>query len=261
MPVKSFVEDVNEVEESIREFYVQDETLGGYKLDVEAVNGLVLENVDSLRSALNKERKSAKDFEKKYREVSTKFDGIDLEEYSEIKTKYEELSKLDPEKEAERLALEKYETQKKRLETQLTKQFEAKIATEYEPIKQKYTTVETQLRQQMVRGNALAAIAAEEGDVDLLLPHVEGKMKFEINDEGEFETYLADNSGEPLYNDKGEKMKTREFVASLKSKFPGAFKSTVKSGGGTQSSGKSLPSHVDPNKLSPIQMIQLGLKK
>lgn len=262
MAVAAVVDDINSIDEAVREHYVKDEASGKFRLDVTAVDGYVLENVDGLNKALKSERKLRGDFEKKTKEYEAKYKDVDLEEIEEIRTKYDELSKIDPTKESERLAQEKYEAQKKRLETTLTKQWETKIANEYEPSKKKAEVLEKQLKNVLVQSAALKAIAEEEGEVDLLLPHVIGKMKFEMNtDENKFETYLVGEDGEPMYNTKGQKMATREFVASLKTKFPAAFKSTVKPGGGTNPNKQGGKKEADPNNMTPVQMIQAGLNK
>jgi len=237
--LEAVIDDIETLDEGVRDFYTKDEESGVYKLNVKESKGYVLENVEALKSTLTKVRREAKDYEKKYTEVSKKYAGIDLEEYNDIKSKYEELSKIDPNKEADRLLQEKLEAETKKIEKRLTKQWESKIDTEYKPYVDKYSKVESQLRKQLVENAAVSAIVAEKGDVDLLRPHLESRIKFEMNDQGEFEKYIIDTDGEPLYNNKGEKMSEQEFVATvLKGKFPGAFKSDAKSGGGTTTQDK-----------------------
>ena len=261
MPLATFVEDVEILDEAVREYYKPMEEGEGYILDVEPVNGFVVENVDSLRSALTKERKAAKDYKKKVETYESKYADLDPDEYKAAMDKIEELSQFDPEKEADKLAEEKYNAQKKRLETQVNKQWEAKINNEYEPYKQKYSVLENQLRQTMVRGEALKAIAEEDGDVDLLLPHVESKIKFEMEQTGDVRTYLMDKDGEPLYNDKGAEMSTREFVSSLKGRFPSAFKSKAKSGGGMEQSRGRSGAGKDTSKMTSLDLINEGIKQ
>lgn len=250
MPLKAIVDDVETLDEGVREFYVKDEESGVFRLDVEEVNGYTLENTEGLKSALTKERKAAKDYEKQIKTYKERYDGLDPDEARTAMQKLEELSQFDPQSEAEKIAQEKYETQRKRLETSLNKQWEAKIKNEYEPIAEKYKSVESQLRKELVHSAALKAIAEEDGDVDLLLPHVVGKMKFELSDNNEYKAFIADKDGEPVYNNKGLPMSTREFVSSLKTKFPGAFKSDAQSGGGSRSSNSDSKTSDSDNPIA-----------
>lgn len=243
MALAAFVQDLEAVPEHFREEYVEDSELGGYKLNVEEVNGFVLENVDALKGALSKERKARSDYEKQLSSFKSKYADLDADQAREAMQRLQELEKFDPKSEAEKLAQEKYEAQKKRLESSIVNKYEAQIKNEFEPLKQKYQVVEAQLRKEMVTGAALSAISAEDGDIDLLLPHVVSKMKFEMNDDGKFETSVIGSDGEPMYNNKGQLMTPRELVSSLKTKFPAAFKSKAKPGSGTPSSGSpSTPS-------------------
>ena len=257
MSLVTFVEDVSTLDESVQSFYK--ETEGGFILDAQPVNGYVIENVDSLKSALTKERKAVKDYEKKVKTYESKYAEIDPDEYKAAMDKLEELSSFDPEKEADKLAQEKYETNKKRLESTITKQYEAKIKNEYEPVKQKYDVVVKQLEKELRTAAAVKALAAEEGDADLLLPHVLNKLKFSQKDDGSFETYVTDDNGEIAYNQKAEPLSVQELVQSMKGKFPGAFKSTAKSGGGAQQSKGKANDGIDINKLSPAEKIQMAI--
>jgi hypothetical protein len=243
MALAAFVESIESVPEHIRDEYVEDTELGGYKLNVQEAKGFVLENVDALKSALSKERKSRSDFEKQLTSLKTKYVDIDVDAAKEAMQKLAEFEKFNPQTEAEKIAQEKYEAQKKRLENSVASRYEAQIKNEYEPLKEKYKIVESQLKKEMVTGSALAAISAEDGDVDLLLPHVVGKMKFEMNDKGAFETLVVGSDGEPMYNNKGQPMTPRELVSSLKTKFPAAFKSNAKAGGGVKSTEGIQPSN------------------
>jgi len=257
MSLVTFVEDVSTLDESVQSFYK--ETEGGFILDAMPANGYVIENVDNLKSALTKERKTVKDYEKKVKTYESKYADIDPEEYKSAMEKIEELSQFDPEKEADKLAQEKYEANKKRLEATITKQYEAKIKNEYEPVKQKYDVVVKQLEKELRTAAAVKALAAEEGDADLLLPHVLNKLKFSQKDDGSFETYVTDDSGEVAYNQKAEPLSVQELVQSMKGKFPGAFKSTARSGGGAQQNRGKGNDGVDISKLTPAQKIQMAL--
>ena len=259
MPLDLVVEDVTTLDESVQSFYVKDETDGVYKLDIVAQEGYAIENTAALKSALAKERENAKKATNQLKTFQTKYADLDPDEAREAMIKLQELSEFDPKTEADRLASEKYEAQKKRLETSITKKYEAIIENEYKPIVEKHNALESKFKQEVLSSEALKAIAEEQGDVDLLLPHVISKMRIERNDVGDYEKFLVDKDGEPLYDNKGQKMDTRTFVAGLKNKFPAAFKAPVKSGGGTAGTGRK-EGGVDTSKMTAAQMIVAGLQ-
>lgn len=240
MPLAAYTTDIESVPEAIRDEYIKDGE--GYKLNVQESNGYVLENVEALKSALNKERKSRSEYEKQLSAYRSKMEGFDIDSAKEAMERLKELEQFDPKSEAEKLALEKFEAQKKRLETQIAKQYEAKIQNEYEPYKAKYEKMDAQLRRELINNTALAAIASENGDAELLLPHVVGKMKMVINDDGEYESVFVDSKGEVMYDNKGAPLQARNYVASLKERFPAAFKVDVKSGSGAKDSKASAKS-------------------
>lgn len=260
MSLKAIVDNIEEIAEPIRNEYVKDEATGKYRLDVESVDGYVLEDTSTLKKTLEKVRKESKDNEKLYKSLKDKFGDLDPEDAREKIAQLDELLKLDPKTEAERLAQEKIESEKKKIEKQLNKQWESKINTEYEPMKKRYGTVEAMLRKELVESAAVKAIASEGGNVDLLLPHIKDKIKFNIDEEGKTEVYLVGSDGEPVYDSKGQHMSFNEYVAALKPKFPGAFTAGGKgSGGGSRGSeggGKGTNSG-----LSPIQEGLLKLRQ
>lgn len=240
MALKTFVEDINAVDEGVRSFYVE-HAEGGYVLDAEPVNGWGVENTEGLKGALTKERKLRSDFEKAAKSYKEKFEGIDPDAAREAFTKLEEFANFNPQTEAEKIAQEKYEANKKRLETSAVKPWEQKWENEYKPLENKYNAVFKQLQEQMVDNTALKAIADAKGDVDLLMPHVVRNVRFDVNDQGKYQTSVVDRSGEIMYNNKGIEMSVSEYVESLKSKFPAAFKSDVPAGGGANSQHSTAP--------------------
>ena len=260
MSLVTFVENISDVDESVQSFYK--ETEGGFILDAQPANGYVIENVDSLKSALTKERKAVKDYEKKVKTYESKYAEIDPDEYKAAMEKIEELSQFDPEKEADKLAQEKYEANKKRLESTIAKQYEAKIKNEYEPVKQKYDVVVKQLEKELVTSAVMKALVAEDSDPkynDLLMSRMLNQLKFGQTESGAFETYVTDERGEIAYNSKAEPMSVQELAAVMQTKYPGAFLSTAKPGGGAQQSKGKASDGIDINKLSPAEKIQMAI--
>jgi len=258
MSLVTFVEDVTTLDAAIQPFYKALDD-GGFILDAMSVNGYVVENTEGLKTALAKERLSAKTLDKKVKTLETKFAEVDPDVYRETLLKLEEMSAFDPAKESDKLALEKYETNKKRLESTITKQFELKIKTDYEPTMLKYKAAEDQLRKTLVDSVAVNALLAEGGDESLLLPHMKSALNFYVKEDGTFGSDVVGADGEPIYNNKGERISAMEYASTvLKVKFPGAFKSTVKTGGGAQQTGPASQKAVDTSTMTPKQLMAHG---
>ena len=258
MSLVTFVEDVETLDESVRSLYKEAE--GGFILDTESAGGYELDNISGLKSALQKERKSVGDLTKQVGTYKTTYEGLDAEEARAAMTKVAEYDAFDPEKEADKLAEAKFENSKKRWQTQNDKAWEATIKSEYAPAVEQNKVLIGQLRKEMVTSAALKAIAAEDGDAELLLPHVVNSIQFSQLENGQFSTSIVDGQGEVMYNSKGEDMTTQEHVASLKTRFPSAFNSKAISGSGIQSTvGTGAPPQTSfgeaLHKLTPGQSL------
>jgi len=97
------------------------------------------------------------------------------------------------------------------------------------------------LERQIVRAEAVRAIAAAKGDPDLLLPHVLASV--EVVEEGdEFVARVLDpkERGKHRFNSKGEYMTISELVtADLRERFPRAFEGSGTGGSGATGSAGS----------------------
>ena len=62
----TYVENLDSIDENLRDFYKPVEEGEGYVLNAEPANGYTIENVEALKLTLGKERSSRKEFEKKY---------------------------------------------------------------------------------------------------------------------------------------------------------------------------------------------------
>lgn len=71
--LKTYVEDLGQVDNNLHQYYVESDG-GGYRLDVE------MEDVRGLKSALDKERKTNRE----YRKQLKKFNDVDLDTYDEL---------------------------------------------------------------------------------------------------------------------------------------------------------------------------------
>lgn len=167
---------------------------GKFYLQVTPKDGFELDDVSGLKTALSRERGTRERLE---REIK-KFEGIDPEKAATLQQELDELKAIDPTKEADKIANTKFESAK----SQLVDKYGREIGSLKDREKQLTTVIDKLMREQQ----ATAAIAAEKGDVELLLPHVlqhtrvketEGKFSVEVVD-GEGNARLADTKGTPM---------------------------------------------------------------
>lgn len=223
MTLKAVVTDLNAVPEELRGFYK--ETDGGkHVLNVEPVDGLKLENVDSLKSAYESE----KDARRKANEKLTAFDGIDAVAAREALATAERFKGLDPEKDAERIASEKLNGMK----AQLQAEFDEKI----KPYEAENISLKSALIQDKVDTLATQAITAANGSVELLMPIIKGKTKAEFID-GKVVVSVVGDDGKPRIKDhvNNVMLGVDDLVAELRSNdaYGGAFKANGGGSGGT----------------------------
>jgi hypothetical protein len=256
MSLVAVVEDIESVDESVRGFYVEDN--GVFRLDVEPVNGFALENVDGLKSALTKERGAVKDLTKKVTKYEKDFEGIDLEEYQTVKTKYEEWSKIDPVAKADELAEEKAKEKISKKQKEWQKQFETEVNGRESRIQE----LTKQLHGVMINGAAVKALADNgAGDsIDLLLPHVLKSTRL-AEDNGKVIVEVVDEDGNPRVRSDGRNMTIDDLIPEMKTKWPNAFVAKVKSGGGSQPSKPAASSEKSADEMSTIELYRLGLQQ
>lgn len=199
-------------------------------LDVGAVSGYGLDNVEKLKSTLGAEKARADKAEgdlKPFRDAK-----IDPSKVSTQLERLAELEKLDPTKEADKIAEQKAAGIKEQLieahNTEKTgwKQREQKLVGELD----KATRISA----------ATKAIVEAGGNPDVLLPHVLGQTKFIEKDDGSFDVAVVDSSGNPRIGDAGGgAMSLSQLVEEFKAKdsFAPLFSASGRSGGGTPPSG------------------------
>ena len=229
MSLTPIVQDINEVEESLRPYYK--ETEKGFMLDVQESNGYALENVQGLRSALSKERGRAQEFERKTSQYSELGDMTP----SDIREALEELNslkQLDPNKEADKIADQKL----KSFQEQMTKKHQTEVGT----AKQAADRYKGQLQGLLIDDaakNAILAAGGNEKTIAYMLPTVKASLSLRETENG-FMTQVIDSSGNPQIGDSnGNPMTVSQLVEQLKSQelWSGAFPGRNRSGGGKQS--------------------------
>lgn len=271
MPIKTYVDNIDSVDENLRDFYKPLDESEGYVLDAEPVNGYAVENVEGLRSALGKERTEKKNFEKKYNSLSKQFEGIDLDEiesikaeYEKLKKKYDRVSKIDPESEASKLAEEKVkEFEEKHSKTLTAKQKEWQKLHEKEvgTRDQKIGVLEGQLKKLMIDNvatNALVEAKALPDHIELLMPKVTGAMRLSESDDGKLSVEVVDSEGNPRVRSDGKNMTINDLIPELQNKWPSAFGAKGKSGGGSRST--DTPPNTGNGNMSANDYILAGLE-
>lgn len=226
MALKAVVEKIEDLPEAIRGEYrpgtADEGTEGKFVLSVEAVGGFSLENVEGLKSALGKERSTR---EKLERDV-VRYKDLDPEKARAALAKLEEFEKIDPTKEADKIANQKFEAAK----AQLLERHTGEIQQREERIGHLTKTVEGLLIDQV----ATAAIAEAKGSVELLLPHVRAHTRVKEVDGG-FMVEVVDKDGNARIADaKGSPMDIKGLVAEMRQSdtFGRAFEGTGNSGTG-----------------------------
>lgn len=229
---KAIIAKLEDVSEVLRGEYrpgTEAEGLNGkFVLNVEGQDGWVLENVNGLKTALSSERTALQTEKAK----TAAFEGIDPVKAKDAIAKVAELGTLDPKKDVDRLVQEKVDAQlgqlndrhngeKKALETRLSRR-DALIED----------TFKTR--------TAIEAIAAQKGDVELLLPHVLPSIAFDLEETDDKvvpKVKIIDDNGNTRIGDSaGANMTIEQRVGELKTheKFSRLFEGSGHQGTGDQ---------------------------
>jgi len=218
MPLKLEVESLEGIDESVQPLYKpvgEGEKPEKYQLDVEG-----LPDTKGLKSALEKERKAAKEVSKKLKE----YEGVDLERYNDLLSREAQLADADPEK--------------------IDQLVQDRIKKNDEAWQGKYKELEKQLESNNSRLSDLlisdelrrvgAEMGVEEGEPmnDFLN---RGKGVFRLVD-GKVQP--VDSEGNIIYGESGiEPLTMPEFAKTLRETAKHLFKSS--SGGGASTTGSS----------------------
>ena len=211
---------VDEIPQGLDEHYAKRED-GKFQLSVEPVDGISLENVGGLKSALSKERASREAFERKLKS----FGDLDPDAARSAIDELDELRKIDPSKEADRLAQEKTAAAIKKL----TDKHSTEIKTRDDALSRMHSIVDNVMRRQQ----ATAAIAAARGSVDLLLPHVLSKTRM-LEKDGEFTVVVIGDDDNPAVDSSGKNVTIAQLVDEMRQNeiYGRAFDASGSSGSG-----------------------------
>lgn len=225
MALKAILTALDQAPEALREHYTERD--GKFVLGVEPVDGYSLEDVTGLKSALGAERTKREQYE---RDV-IKFKDLDPDKARAALAKLAELEGIDPTKEADKIANSKFEAAK----AQLLEKHQGEISQRDDRNAFLTSTVDNLLREQQ----ATAALAAQKGNVEVLLPHILGATRT-VEKDGKFVVEVIDKAGNIRIADaKGTPMDLTALVAEMRESktFAANFEGDGQGGGGKQPDG------------------------
>jgi hypothetical protein len=236
MAFKAFLNSLEGVPEEWHTAYRKLEgESAGYQLDVEPVGGWTLEDVGALRRSYENEserRREAANNLKEWEGI-----GIPLSDVTTGLAELEELRRIDPEKEAEKLAQKKLEAGIEEVRTSANKEIETRDG--------RITRLTKALEDRLVVDVAREALAKHGGSEALLMPHIERQVKIEWGDDDTPIVKVLNDQGSPRMKDvkTGALMGIEDLVLSMKETkdYGGAFSGAGAAGGGAGGSGESSP--------------------
>lgn len=226
MAIKAIIEKLEDVPEALREHYTEKD--GKFLLGVEPVGGFALEDVTGLKSALGAERTQRERLEKDV----IKFKDLDPDRARAALTELEELKKIDPANEADKIANTKFEAAKAQLIDKHTQDLAARD--------QRIGKLTGAVAELMIDAVATAGLAEAKGAVELLLPHVRAHTRVKETDDGKFVVEVIDKDGNARIGDsKGSPMGIKDLIAEMRKSdtYARAFEGDGHSGGGAEGGG------------------------
>jgi len=223
-------EKYEELSETEQQHYAERE--GKFHLDVEAVNGVALENVTALKTTVGKLRANEKKLQTDLTTIQERYEDIDPDEAKEAIKKYDEVKNWDGDKKVQ----EAVDASKRELVKAHKKQVET--------LTSELADSQEQLTDAIVDTKVVEALQKEEGNVELLLPHVKKHVRMTKNSTGKWIPEVVNDANEPRVGDSdGNPMTILQYIQELKTQktfapcFPGA-NSTGSGGNETSDSGK-----------------------
>ena len=243
MPIKGFVGALDDVEESLRGFYVAEGD--GFKLDCPDVK-----DVSGLERALEDEKTSRRKANERWKP----FEGLDADACKKALADVERLSKIDPATEAEKLAEERIKIAQETAERE--------HATRHDKAAKLNDTLRGQLEQHLMKHTIDAALIEHKGN-SLLFQNVAASVRVTFDDDGVASISVVDpeNGGAVRSDPKtGKNLTVSQFVAEMREneRFGLFFEGTDQSGSGARSTnnnhrGQSL---ADLAKLPPVERMR-----
>lgn len=219
--LKAILDTLDGIDENLATLYTEQD--GRFYLQVEATDGYALENVQGLKSSLQKERNTAKALGKQL----ASFDGLDA---GEARTAIEQLA-LGSSKNADET-----KAQIDALKNQLGK----KHGEEIEALNNQLSAMTDQMSHELIKSKAIEALAKHGGNAELLMPHLMSQTKLEEND-GRYSAVVIDNNGDVRISSQANSMDNMtidELVTSMRASdtFAPAFTGSGATGSGASGS-------------------------
>lgn len=193
MALQAIIDSVDGLPDPIKAEYKpgSGDTEGKFVLDVSPVNGFSLGKNEGLYNALESERKISKELKQKL--AAFNIDGEELTPEQAIEA-IKKLKNFNPEDKA--AVRKELEDQLKSSFSQKEKELVEKYENEIQTRSQKEEKLRNQLHQQLVVSKATEALSKKAPDaVDLLLPHVQSRVKVEDREDGELGVIVLNDEG------------------------------------------------------------------
>ncbi len=250
MALKAILTSVDGLAEDIVAHY-KEKTVDGAKkfyLDVTGVDGLALEDVTALKTTVATLRKSEKTLRREVetgenvlRKHEAKFEGIDPQSARDALGKIEDIANWDGETkvaEAVKVATDKATADAQARIDKLVIEHNDKVKN----LDADLTSSTKQLNTALVTSKIAEAINKEEGNQELLMPHVERQVEMIKGDDGKYSPHVLDVSGDRRITDLTDGksyMTIPDLVAEMKDNatYAACFKGTGSSGAGKRGSG------------------------
>lgn len=217
--------DLAKLPDAIKAEYVKGSD-GNFVLSVTPENGFALENVSALRKALETERGSKSEFEKKL----GAFGDLDPSKAREALKKLAEWGDVDPGERAKKIAEDRI------------KEIEAKLRGEVEAEKKNASQILSQLEGALIDSTATAALAKAKGNARVLLPHVKQSVRMVKDANGNYVAKVVNSDGSPritLKSGQTGDMTIEELVEGMRADndYASCFEGSGATGGGTKPNG------------------------
>lgn len=242
----SAVHDLSAVPDFARPFYTEEAGEGGHTLREELRS--MADAYDALNKSLKNARREARDLRK------DKLEGwLELGENPDaVRAQLEELQAQVKDASKGGVNMDKMKADFEKARKALQEEAETEKAK-----------MRSALQRHMVESQAAQALAAEKGDVNLLMPHVLSQAKL-FNEGDDWQVRIVDGAGDPRGDGKGGFMGIPDLVREMKSSksFGRAFDADNRAGAGSGSNGMDAgrpPSHRGGSERSSFQKIQSGL--
>jgi len=223
--IRDSIEELTEAEQGHYE-----ERDGRFYLVVGSVDGVALEDVQGLKTTVETLRATERKLKSSLERIEQKFEDIDPEEARNAIKKFDEVKNWD----GDTKIREAQEAVKRELVKQHTKQVEE--------LQDELSDTQTQLTDAIVNTKIVEALQAEEGNVELLLPHVKRHVRMVKNSAGKWMPEVTNEANEPRVGDSdGNPMTIVQYIQEMKSQktFAAAFPGANATGSGVSGSSES----------------------